>query len=230
MGGLPRAQSLPPGREGETLLLLWWTEDCVKRRYAEFVGCLEELSRDNLDFLKVRGRGRHGCTRPAADSGARLAQHKSLLEGAHGSQLAYRTLASAHTPSPLRANPLPSLTRRPQEKSMRVMSELLTAKPEAEARLLAGLVNKLGDPARKVASKAVWLLMQLLASHPVMKPVVVREVRRGATGGRGGGAREGRGPAGRGHGVGCDGRARRAGGGLQPRYNVHAVACPCAEW
>ncbi|GIM15448.1 hypothetical protein Vretimale_18225, partial [Volvox reticuliferus] len=109
-------QDLPPGRDGEKLLLLWWTEDCVKRRYAEFVTALEEHSKENLEFLK--------------------------------------------------------------EKSMRVMADLLSSKPECEARLLAALVNKLGDPSRQVASKAVYLLMQLLSSHPVMKPVVVREVER----------------------------------------------------
>ncbi|GIL62556.1 hypothetical protein Vafri_16644, partial [Volvox africanus] len=109
-------QDLPPGRDGEKLLLLWWTEDCVKRRYAEFVTALEEHSKGSLEFMK--------------------------------------------------------------EKSMRVMADLLTSKPECEARLLAALVNKLGDPSRQVASKAVYLLMQLLSKHPVMKPVVVREVER----------------------------------------------------
>lgn len=113
--------SAPLGRDGERRLLLWWTEDCVKRRYAQFVAALEEHSKDNLEFLK--------------------------------------------------------------EKAMRVMGELLAAKPECEAALLSGLVNKLGDPSRQVASKAVYLLMQLLGSHPVMKPVVVREVSRGPLGG-----------------------------------------------
>lgn len=56
------------------------------------------------------------------------------------------------------------------------MFELLVKKPEQEARLLAALVNKLGDPARKVASNAAYLLSQLLLQHPAMKPVVVREV------------------------------------------------------
>lgn len=37
-----------------------------------------------------------------------------------------------------------------KEKAMRVMAELLAAKPEGEARLLAAMVNKLGDPARQV--------------------------------------------------------------------------------
>lgn len=62
------------------------------RRYAAFVGGLEEASRDNLDFLK--------------------------------------------------------------EKALRALADLLKAKPEAEARLLVALVNKLGDPSRKLASKA----------------------------------------------------------------------------
>ncbi|GFR50755.1 hypothetical protein Agub_g13022, partial [Astrephomene gubernaculifera] len=112
-------QPLPhllPGRDGDKQLLLWWTEDCVKRRYAQFVAALEEHSKDNLDFLK--------------------------------------------------------------EKAMRVAGELLAAKPECEGQLLSALVNKLGDPSRQVASKAVYLLMQLLVKHPVMKPVVVREVER----------------------------------------------------
>lgn len=43
--------------------------------------------------------------------------------------------------------------------------------------LLAALVNKLGDPSRKLASDAAFLLGQLLLQHPAMKAVVVREVR-----------------------------------------------------
>jgi hypothetical protein len=39
-------------------------------------------------------------------------------------------------------------------------------------------VNKLGDPSRKLASDAAFLLGQLLLQHPAMKAVVVREVRR----------------------------------------------------
>ena len=57
------------------------------------------------------------------------------------------------------------------------MFELLTKKSEAESRLLSGIANKLGDPSRKIASKAGYLLSQLLLEHPAMKPVVVREVR-----------------------------------------------------
>lgn len=40
-----------------------------------------------------------------------------------------------------------------KEKATKAMAALLQAKPEAESRLLASLVNKLGDPDRKVASK-----------------------------------------------------------------------------
>jgi hypothetical protein len=43
--------------------------------------------------------------------------------------------------------------------------------------LLSALVNKLGDPSRKLASDAAFLLSQLLLQHPAMKAVVVREVR-----------------------------------------------------
>lgn len=40
-----------------------------------------------------------------------------------------------------------------KERSLRALSELLRRKPEGEAALLTGLVNKLGDPSRKLASK-----------------------------------------------------------------------------
>ena len=40
------------------------------------------------------------------------------------------------------------------------------------------LVNKLGDPEKKVASKACQFLIRLVQQHPNMKPVVVEEVER----------------------------------------------------
>lgn len=58
----------------------------------------------------------------------------------------------------------------------KTISALLARKPEGEAKLLSALVNKLGDPDRKLASKAGYLMAQLLLEHPGMKPVVVREV------------------------------------------------------
>lgn len=63
-----------------------------------------------------------------------------------------------------------------KEKATKIISRLLSAKPEGEQVLLSALVNKLGDPSRKLASDAGYLLGQLLLEHPAMKPVVVREV------------------------------------------------------
>ncbi|CAM9575688.1 unnamed protein product, partial [Hapterophycus canaliculatus] len=60
--------------------------------------------------------------------------------------------------------------------SLEAAKDLLEAKPEAEGRLLALLVNKLGDPDRKISSKVIHLLQRLLMKHPAMKGVVVREV------------------------------------------------------
>ena len=57
------------------------------------------------------------------------------------------------------------------------VSDLLSERPEAEADLLRLLTNKLGDPEGKVASRAQYLLSQLVTRHEAMKPVVVREVR-----------------------------------------------------
>ena len=40
-----------------------------------------------------------------------------------------------------------------KERALRAIAALLRAKPEGEAALLTALVNKLGDPSRKLASK-----------------------------------------------------------------------------
>ncbi|KAI2635121.1 CBF-domain-containing protein [Xylaria nigripes] len=53
---------------------------------------------------------------------------------------------------------------------------LLRDKPEQESNLLRLLVNKLGDRDRKIASRASYLLLQLLTTHPRMKQVVVRSI------------------------------------------------------
>ncbi|XP_035177910.1 CCAAT/enhancer-binding protein zeta [Oxyura jamaicensis] len=56
--------------------------------------------------------------------------------------------------------------------------ELLSSKPEQEKFLLVLLVNKLGDPQNKIATKASYLLERLLHKHPNMKGVVCSEVER----------------------------------------------------
>lgn len=61
---------------------------------------------------------------------------------------------------------------------IRAANALLAAKPEQEAVLLAMLVNKLGDPDRKIAAYIHKTLQELLREHPVMKRVVVDEVER----------------------------------------------------
>jgi ribosome biogenesis protein MAK21 len=56
--------------------------------------------------------------------------------------------------------------------------QLLNEKPEKEQELLAILVNKIGDPDNKLASKIIYILTQLLQNHPSMKKVVASEVER----------------------------------------------------
>ena len=63
-----------------------------------------------------------------------------------------------------------------RERATKSLHVLLSAKSEGEVLLLRALVNKLGDPARKMASNTGYYLSQLLVQHPGMKPVVVREV------------------------------------------------------
>jgi ribosome biogenesis protein MAK21 len=54
--------------------------------------------------------------------------------------------------------------------------ELLKEKPEQEANLLRLLVNKLGDPEKKISSRTSYLILQLQTSHPLMKPVIIRSI------------------------------------------------------
>ena len=63
-------------------------------------------------------------------------------------------------------------------KSISTVYELLAGNPEQETILLERLTNKLGDPVRSIAAKAMYHLSQLLEKHPVMKWVVVGEVER----------------------------------------------------
>lgn len=44
--------AVPATKEGSRHLLLFYVEDCLKKRYSSFVTGLEECSRDNLEFLK----------------------------------------------------------------------------------------------------------------------------------------------------------------------------------
>ena len=54
--------------------------------------------------------------------------------------------------------------------------ELLREKPEQESNLLRLLVNKLGDPDKKIASRASFLILQLQTTHPLMKPIIIRAI------------------------------------------------------
>lgn len=64
-----------------------------------------------------------------------------------------------------------------KEKIVKTVFELLIAKPENEKVLLFLLVNKVGDPEKRVSSKASNCLTELIEKHhPQMRVVVVREV------------------------------------------------------
>ncbi|KNC97841.1 RNA-binding ribosome biosynthesis protein MAK21 [Spizellomyces punctatus DAOM BR117] len=65
-----------------------------------------------------------------------------------------------------------------KNKMIQYIYDLLSSKPEQEQNLLSLLVNKVGDQDRKLASKSAHLLSQLLATHPAMKLVVIKEVER----------------------------------------------------
>lgn len=63
-----------------------------------------------------------------------------------------------------------------KEKAITNMYKLLAKNAEQEEKLLSQIVNKIGDPSSKVASKAVFCLGQLLNEHPNMKQVVLNEI------------------------------------------------------
>lgn len=63
-------------------------------------------------------------------------------------------------------------------KALSTAYELLSGRPEQERALLVQVVNKLGDPAFKMAAKASHLLEALLRRHPNMKVAVCGEVER----------------------------------------------------
>ncbi|KXJ73931.1 hypothetical protein RP20_CCG014726 [Aedes albopictus] len=60
-------------------------------------------------------------------------------------------------------------------KVIQYASKLFTMIPEKEAYLLSMLVNKLGDPSKKVAVKALYHLTEVVKKHSAMCPVIVTE-------------------------------------------------------
>lgn len=60
-------------------------------------------------------------------------------------------------------------------KAIIAATKLLKSCPEREAFLLTVLVNKFGDPDKKIASKATYNLRQILMKHPNMAHVMVLE-------------------------------------------------------
>lgn len=63
-----------------------------------------------------------------------------------------------------------------REKAIVILNDLLMGNLEQEHKLLNILINKIGDPSNKVASKAIFCLSKLLHEHPNMKLVVLCEV------------------------------------------------------
>ena len=63
-----------------------------------------------------------------------------------------------------------------KSRAVNYVYELLKEKPEQESNLLRLLINKLGDPIKKIASQTSYLLMQLLGAHPAMKETVISAI------------------------------------------------------
>ena len=63
-----------------------------------------------------------------------------------------------------------------RSRALSYVFELLKDKPEQEGNLLRLLVNKLGDPSKKISSRASYLLLQLEQAHPLMKKTIITAV------------------------------------------------------
>lgn len=63
-----------------------------------------------------------------------------------------------------------------KEKAVTAMYKLLVDNSEQEKNLLTYIVNKLGDPSQKIASKVIYCLTQLLFKHINMQMVVLNEI------------------------------------------------------
>lgn len=63
-----------------------------------------------------------------------------------------------------------------RSKALSYVYELLREKPEQETNLLRLLVNKLGDPGKKIGSRASYLLLQLEQAHPMMKSTIIKAI------------------------------------------------------
>lgn len=61
-------------------------------------------------------------------------------------------------------------------KAVDYVYQLLREKAEQEANLLRLLVNKLGDPDKKIASKTSYNLLQLQIPHPLMKSTIIKAI------------------------------------------------------
>lgn len=115
----------------------------------------------------------------------RGADWKNVKKQELGKELRDRIYAYWHFEDALRdvyfsyLNNLSALIQTGQDNSkMKVIqyaAKLFTMVPEKEAYLLSMLVNKLGDPGKKVAVKALYHLTEVVKQHSAMCPIIVTE-------------------------------------------------------
>ena len=65
-----------------------------------------------------------------------------------------------------------------KQQMIKVLHDMLNGAPELERELLPALVNKLGDPEKKVASRLTHLLHTTSQRHPAMRAVLLAELQR----------------------------------------------------
>ncbi|TYZ63547.1 hypothetical protein PybrP1_005220 [[Pythium] brassicae (nom. inval.)] len=141
----------------------------ARRESMMAVDSLKDLFINNLlpDDRRLRFFHQHALAHPDATD-----EHRALWFFEHCLKTAFAQLVG------VLASGMDDAVDNHKRACIRAASALLAAKPEQEAVLLAMLVNKLGDPDRKIASYVLKTLQELLQEHPAMKRVVVDEVER----------------------------------------------------
>ncbi|XP_038117747.1 CCAAT/enhancer-binding protein zeta isoform X2 [Culex quinquefasciatus] len=153
------------------------------------VGMVKLSNKGHLDVVEVVSELMLNSIMPAFRKlvaiPLRGADWKNVKKQELGKELRDRIYAYWHFEDALRdiyfsfLNNLSALIQTGQDNSkMKVVqyaSKLFTMVPEKEAYLLSMLVNKLGDPGKKVAVKALYHLTEVVKKHSAMCPVIVTE-------------------------------------------------------
>ncbi|XP_023346478.1 CCAAT/enhancer-binding protein zeta [Eurytemora carolleeae] len=150
-------------------LMSWMFEDKLRDFYIRFIQAMDLVGKDSIENTRVKVIS---CTQRLLCGNPE--QEQLLLE-----KLVNRLGDPTRAVAAKAMHHLGVLIE--EHPGMKVISctqRLLCGNPEQEQLLLEKLVNRLGDPTRAVAAKAMHHLGVLIEEHPGMKDILVKEVER----------------------------------------------------